>query len=135
MCIRDRYNRGQNKIVSQQSGSLSHNENGTSEITVETIDDFLMTTPPVRLDLVKIDVEGFELNVLKGAIKTLSKYKPILFVEVSDKLLKDNRASAAQLLEFTESIGYDCRAAITNEVVQSIDDLSEIHFDIIAIPV
>ena len=52
------YNRGQNKIVSQQSGSLSHNENGSSEITVETIDDFLMTTPPVRLDLVKIDPVG-----------------------------------------------------------------------------
>ena len=29
----------------------------------------------------KIDVEGFEKNVLNGALKTISKHKPVVFIE------------------------------------------------------
>jgi len=32
--------------------------------------------------LIKIDVEGYELNVLKGCVKTIEKYKPVLVVEL-----------------------------------------------------
>jgi len=36
-----------------------------------------------RLDLIKIDVEGFEKNVLMGIRDTLLKYRPIVFMEFS----------------------------------------------------
>lgn len=35
------------------------------------------------IDLLKVDVEGFEINVLKGFEKTIKQYKPILWVEIS----------------------------------------------------
>jgi len=35
------------------------------------------------IDFIKIDVEGMEINVIKGAKKTISKYKPIIFMEVN----------------------------------------------------
>lgn len=34
-----------------------------------------------RLDFVKIDVEGFELKVLKGGITTFKKFRPLFFIE------------------------------------------------------
>jgi FkbM family methyltransferase len=34
-----------------------------------------------RLDFVKIDVEGMEYEVIKGAVETIRKYKPILWYE------------------------------------------------------
>src|SRR5260221_6638127 len=34
-----------------------------------------------RLDLMKIDVEGLELEVLKGAVDTIQRYKPIIVAE------------------------------------------------------
>jgi FkbM family methyltransferase len=34
-----------------------------------------------RLDFVKIDVEGFELNVLTGGKKTIQKYRPFFHIE------------------------------------------------------
>jgi hypothetical protein len=34
-----------------------------------------------RLDFVKIDVEGFELNVLAGGKKTIQCYRPFLHIE------------------------------------------------------
>ena len=33
------------------------------------------------MDLIMIDTEGYELPVLKGGIKTILKYKPVLVVE------------------------------------------------------
>jgi FkbM family methyltransferase len=34
------------------------------------------------VDVIKVDVEGFELNVLKGAVRTLEKHRPLLIVEI-----------------------------------------------------
>lgn len=38
--------------------------------------------PATRIGFVKIDVEGHEASVLRGAIATLSRHKPVLLVEV-----------------------------------------------------
>src|SRR6185295_13640530 len=42
------------------------------------LDDFLGAAP---VGLLKVDVEGFELKVLKGATSILSKSRPALYVE------------------------------------------------------
>lgn len=47
------------------------------KIRLEAIDNFKLE----KCNLIKIDVEGMEAEVLKGASKTISKHKPILFVE------------------------------------------------------
>jgi len=33
-------------------------------------------------DFIKIDVEGFELDVINGALETIRRYKPGIFVEI-----------------------------------------------------
>jgi len=38
-----------------------------------------------NVNCIKIDVEGHELNVLKGTIKTIEKYSPDFIVEVWNK--------------------------------------------------
>ena len=38
-----------------------------------------------KIDLIKIDVEGFEFEVLCGAKETIEKYKPVIVIEVFKK--------------------------------------------------
>lgn len=40
---------------------------------------------PERIDFMKIDVEGFEVEALKGARRILSEDKPLLCLEVTDQ--------------------------------------------------
>ena len=51
------------------------------QITVETarLDDLI--DPELRIDLVKIDVEGAEWQVMLGAVNTLKRWKPVVVFE------------------------------------------------------
>jgi len=75
-----------------------------SEIIVPIfcIDDLVLKSkiiPPPHI--LKIDVEGFELKVLKGAKQILEKYKPILFVAL------DNKDTKLEVLKFIKNLGYN----------------------------
>jgi FkbM family methyltransferase len=55
----------------------------TTELSVDvrTVDDMVDQLQLIRLDLLKIDVEGFEPNVLRGAARTLERFNPIIVME------------------------------------------------------
>src|SRR6185437_3472168 len=51
-------------------------------IRLTTMDGFAAERGLTRLDFIKADVEGWELHALKGGVRTLSTFKPALFLEV-----------------------------------------------------
>jgi FkbM family methyltransferase len=55
-----------------------------------------------RCNLIKIDVEGMELKVLRGAEKTIRDHRPLLFVE------NNNREGAPELVQTLFDMGYKC---------------------------
>jgi hypothetical protein len=66
--------------VSDSTGRTTIVFNGVRyDVEVTKLDDILDTFNNVGL--VKIDVEGMESNVIRGAMKFLSKFKPRLFCE------------------------------------------------------
>ncbi|MFZ0369975.1 MAG: FkbM family methyltransferase, partial [Halobacillus sp.] len=56
------------------------------DVVIETIDHLFSELN--RVDVIKIDVEGMEMDVLQGAVNTLKKHKPLLYIETTtdDKL-------------------------------------------------
>ncbi|WCO02538.1 FkbM family methyltransferase [Psychroserpens ponticola] len=50
------------------------------------IDDFIKSQKLTQCHLVKIDVDGIELDILKGSINMLNKFRPIVIVEINDDI-------------------------------------------------
>ena len=63
-----------------------------------------------RLALIKIDVEGYEPHVLAGALDTLARLKPMLYVEFNDPILRDAGTSSIELLDRFAEVGYGVAA-------------------------
>ena len=59
-----------------------------------------------RLSLIKIDVEGYESQVLAGATETLARFRPLLYVEFNDEILRDAGSSSMELLGRFQASGY-----------------------------
>lgn len=55
-----------------------------------------------KLKLIKLDIEGAEYQALKGSYKTLKKFKPILYIEVS------NDENYNKIKKFLKQFKYDC---------------------------
>jgi FkbM family methyltransferase len=86
-----------------QMGSL-HHQNSSRKIKVElkTLDSFGLS----RIDGMKIDVEGHELDVIKGAIQTLISHKPWLVVELNNLFYNIQYISQWEVCNLLTEIGY-----------------------------
>lgn len=109
---------------------ISSSRNNT-KVNIITLDYFVQNHNIQRINIIKIDVEGYELNVLRGAQTTLKKFKPTLFIEMDDNLLRRQNTSPEQLMTFIEGFGYYIMRADTGRIISSSDILKDIHIDII----
>ena len=121
-------NRGKNRITSTVLDRPS------SIIDVLTLDHWAEKAEPTKINLIKIDVEGYELNVLKGGRNTLLKFRPTLFIELDDENLKIQQQSASELVKFIEELGYEAYESTSKKVLKKETDFTNCHFDIIARP-
>lgn len=60
-----------------------------------------------HLKLIKIDVQGFETYVIRGAEKTIKKHRPFIVFEVDDDYLQKSFTTKDELLNLLYSFGYD----------------------------
>jgi FkbM family methyltransferase len=115
-----------NYLANASFGSLELKRIERTEFIGQVIDyseDKMVDVPMVhldafnfpRLDLLKIDVEGMELEVIEGAAKCISEHRPIMFVEI---LKTDAEALRARL----ESFGYLVFPAGMNAIAFHKDD-------------
>lgn len=63
---------------------FSSSEHGftTTQVPQVTLDAFVAEAGIARVDLMKLDVENYELSVFEGAMKTLKKHRPNILVEI-----------------------------------------------------
>lgn len=60
-----------------------------------------------RIDIMKLDVQGVELNVLKGMVRTLERHAPHhIILEYSRGHLASNGTKPEEVLDFLEEYGY-----------------------------
>jgi FkbM family methyltransferase len=89
---------------------------GSETVPVHRLDDILEQQAPGRpLSLLKIDVQGFEMDVLNGAEKTISRDKPSVLCEVTPGVLARTAGGHRILLTFFEGRGYKATILLPDE--------------------
>ena len=98
-------------------------KNGGVAVSVKKLDDVQEVQELDHIDLLKIDVEGYELPVMEGAVVTLKKTSAVYF-EVFEQQTKRYSYSAKDLFIFFERHGFAVMDPVTR-VPLSAEKLSQ----------
>ena len=80
---------------------------GELKVELITLDDYLSSRPDIQPSIIKIDAEGHDFEVLKGAENTIRKFQPSMLVEVSSHERHD-------IINFVTSLGFKCFGVSSN---------------------
>lgn len=125
-----------NESKNDWESSLTHNEfdeSKISKIRTQKIDTIIKDQKLNEYSLlIKLDIEGHELQALEGAKNTIEKYKPIIIIELSTYIFNKNDKAFDRLkfflTEFDYSI-YNTKKILTSleDIIISINNLDSEH--------
>jgi FkbM family methyltransferase len=76
------------------------------EISVVTLDEEIPRAGLPTPDFIKIDIEGWEIEALRGARETLRLYKPELFLEMHGETIREKKRKVAEIVDFLWEVDY-----------------------------
>jgi FkbM family methyltransferase len=82
-----------------------------NEVVVRPLDSYNFE----NVSVIKIDVQGYEPKVLDGAIETINKNKPTIFIEVEAPQLMVYGLEAKDIFERLDALGYEYKKTIDAE--------------------
>ena len=77
---------------------IKSTDSNNSFIKMSSIDEIVKEYNFLSVDMIKIDVEGYEKNVLYGALNTIEKFRPLIYLEFKESKL--------DILKFAKSQNY-----------------------------
>lgn len=103
----------------------THYETISEVVPIITLDDFVKSSDMKMIDFIKIDIEGWELRMIKGAEGTIIKFMPPILVELVDSHLARAGDSLHAAWEYMMSLGY--RPWVQNETgtLVALEDIRE----------
>lgn len=119
----------------------SRADHDTTRVDFVRLDDWVEKHALTKLDIIKIDVDGYEGPVIQGAAQTLAKFQPLIMIEAWTEQYSSGRADPFALLE---AAGYslklmvprdqDIRASEILALLQKRSAGGAESFNILAIP-
>lgn len=69
------------------------------------------------IDFIKLDIEGYELFTLKGALKTIERCRPVITCEEKPRIYERQGVIAGQIGQFLGSLGYKRVSKIKGDII------------------
>lgn len=85
--------------------------NSTQRVKITTLDKFVEEWNIEKVDFIKIDAEGLDIDVMDGGKNTIQKFKPDLFIEFlnlgSTKDEQTSEEGKDNLIKYLKNLGYN----------------------------
>jgi FkbM family methyltransferase len=78
----------------------------SQHVDITTLDRDIAAAALPAPDLIKIDIEGWELEALEGARATIAAHHPALFLEMHGETMGEKKRKAGQIVAFLLDQGY-----------------------------
>jgi len=124
----DRNNTGRVSVVNV---TKNDKDSFQSSCIIYKLDDLLGILKIEDIFFIKIDVEGYEGNFLRGAQSSILKYRPIIYMEINPKTLKNPSEEISYIVNFFKQHDYKFVSAIKQQDI-SIADIN--RTDVFFIP-
>ncbi len=108
---------GEEFVHSRASLRVQTHKSKEQRVETRRLDDFEF----VDVDLIKIDVEGHEMEVIIGGQKTIKKFMPIMLIELEERHLN---YSPIKIISKLEQWGYECYILKNKNMIRA----SEVSF-------
>lgn len=100
----------------------------SASVADELVQLMPLDTYTIKPGLIKLDVEGFEVDALRGGEKMIRRYRPIIVCEVNEGALQRAGQSKERLYETLSDLGY------STAIMQPDCRMNSPQYDVIAIP-
>lgn len=90
---------------------------------MQTLDSYVAEHSIQRIALIKLDVDGFEGKVIRGASETLSRFKPVIIMELAPAWVEMRGDSCLAIARQLREMGYRCFAEVTFDEILDVDKL------------
>jgi len=98
---------GTSSLQEEMKAQILHEKGaGSVQVAVDSLDRQVAAHHFPKPDLIKIDVEGFEMDVLLGMSETIRNHKPKLYIEIHGVDAESKIANVRKVVEFLSGWAY-----------------------------
>lgn len=94
-----------------------HRGQKTEEVDVLRLDDYVRENQITRLDVIKMDVEGFEYSVMAGGLETIRRFRPAILFECWHDDLQKSSEHLVGLLAKEVGTNFRIHCLVTDKVI------------------
>lgn len=114
----DRNNTGRVSVVNVTKNDMNSFQ---SSCIIYKLDDLLGLLKIDDIFFIKIDIEGYEGNFLRGANNSILKYRPIIYMEINPKTYNDPSEELSYIVNFFKQHDYKFVSAVKQENISVAD--------------
>ncbi len=94
----------------------------TSHATPTTLDAYVKGNNVSKVNFIKLDVDGYEYHVLKGAAFTIKENRPVIIMELCPYLLNETGHGLGEVLELLYNLDYQLKDMVSKKLLSHKPD-------------